>query len=80
MSFLVHITDSQNPPKDAHVGVSSFARGLYFSLSLHLLLYFVYASRKNSYEYICEGSHEPWLLPDTTNIKISCAGPNILTM
>ena len=44
------IAYAQVPLINAHVDISSKARGLHFGLCIHLLLYFVYASSEGSGE------------------------------
>ena len=61
---------------NAHADVSTKARGLKFSLRLHLQPYFVYKSSEGSSKSV--HSPEPSLLTDAIKINISCTGPNDL--
>ena len=65
--YLSHM--HKYPLANARADVYSEARGLNFSLSLHLHPYFVYASREGSAE-------EPSLLADKVNTETLCTGPN----
>ena len=73
LKILALIAYTQKPPINAHVDISSRARGLNFGLSLHLHPYFVFAIS----EGCGEGADLPkhWLLNIAISTKISYAGP-----
>ena len=62
--------------------VSSGARALHLTLSLHLHPYFVKASSKNALasQRMCADSPEHSLLADAIRTDISCTGPYVISL